>query len=218
MNKNELKGKRFGKLVAVEAIYDREKKVTLWKCKCDCGNVCFVRANMLVHERTKSCGCLRKDSNIQNKTTHGMSKTGVYNAWHSMKARCYNPTNHNYSRYGGRGISVCKEWKDTFESFYKWAISNGYRQGLTLDRIDNDGNYCPGNCRWATTKMQNNNRGVSINITYKGKTQNLSEWCKELGLPYIRIWQRLNVYGFTFEEAITEPTHQRSGKRKKERE
>lgn len=216
MKKNELSGQRFGKLVAISSYYDSTRKITLWECKCDCGNTCFVRANRLVHGRTRSCGCLRKDSNIKNKTTHGKTNTRIYNAWHSMKARCYNPTNHNYSHYGDRGISVCDEWKNSFEPFYEWAISNGYQDGLSLDRIDNDGNYCPNNCRWVTTKVQNNNRSVSINISYNGKTQNLSDWCKELNLPYSRIYQRLSKYEFTFEEAITEPTHLRSGKRRKE--
>lgn len=217
MKKKDLTGQRFGKLVAVKSVYDRDKKVTLWECKCDCGNTCFVRANRLAHERTKSCGCLRIDSNKQKNTTHGMSKTNIYYAWHSMKARCYNPTDHNYSRYGNRGITVCDEWRNSFESFLRWATSNGYHEGLTLDRIDNDGNYCPNNCRWVTTSVQNNNRSVSINITYNGKTQNLSEWCKELNLPYMRIWERICSYGFTFEEAIAEPLYGRCGKQKKEK-
>lgn len=216
MKKNDLTGRRFGKLVAISSIYDREKKLTLWKCQCDCGNICFVRANSLVHGRTNSCGCLRKDSNIKKNTTHGLSKTSLYYAWHSMKARCYNANDHNYPRYGKRGITVCDEWKNSFENFRDWAMLNGYKNGLSLDRIDNDGNYCPNNCRWTTTKVQNNNRGVSINITYNGKTQNLSEWCNELNLPYMRIYQRIIKYGFSFEDAITEPTHKRSGKRKKE--
>ena len=215
MKKNDLSGKRFGKLVAVSSFYDKEKKITLWECRCDCGNVCLVRANRLVHNRTMSCGCLRSESNRQKKTTHGMSKTRLYNAWHSMKARCYNPTNHNYIHYGNRGIVVCDEWKNSFEEFYKWAVSNGYQDGLTLDRIDNDKYYGPDNCRWTTMKVQNNNRRVSINITYNGKTQNLSEWCEELNLPYIRIYQRIVKYGYTFHEAINEPLHKRSGKRKR---
>lgn len=214
MKRNDLTGQRFGKLIAESCCYDREKKIMFWKCRCDCGKYCFVRAHMLVHKKTNSCGCLRKESNTQKKTTHGMSKTSIYGTWNAMKGRCYNGANHNYNRYGKRGIIVCDEWKNSFESFYEWAINNGYKKGLSLDRIDNNGNYCPTNCRWVSTNVQNNNRGVSINITYNGKTQNLAEWCKELNLPYIRIWQRLNVYGFTFEEAITEPTHKRSGKRK----
>lgn len=217
MKRNDLTGQRFGKLVAVNSIYDRERRLTLWECKCDCGNMCLIRANSLSHGRVMSCGCLRKDSNKQNKTTHGMSRTRIYNTWHSMKARCYNPTSHNYGYYGKRGICVCDEWRTSFEKFYAWAIHNGYRADLTLDRIDSNGNYCPENCRWVTTRVQNNNRRVSLNITYNGRTQNLSDWCKELNLPYIRIYQRIVKYGYTFEDAITEPTHNRIRKQYKEK-
>ena len=213
MKKIDLTGKRFGKLVAVKSYYDQEKKVTFWECQCDCGNVCNVRANRLMHGRTKSCGCLKKENHVK---THGMTKTRIYNIWRGMKKRCYDLTNHNYLYYGKRGITVCDEWRDSFDSFYCWAKHNGYQEQLSLDRIDNNGNYCPENCRWVSVKEQNNNRSVSINITYNGKTQNLSEWCKELNLPYIRIYQRIIKYGYTFEEAITEPSHNRSGKKRKE--
>lgn len=203
----DLTGKRFGKLTAINSHYDKEKKVTFWECKCDCGNVTFVRANSLVHERTKSCGCLRTESNMQKKTTHGLSGTPLYTAWYAMKKRCNNPGNHNYDRYGGRGISVCNEWIDSFEAFSDWALSNGYREGLSIDRIDNDGDYSPENCRWVDIKTQNNNRGVSLMFTYNGKTQNLSSWCEELGVPYFRTWQRIVQYGYTFEQAISLPLH-----------
>lgn len=215
MKKNDLAGKRFGKLVAIKSTYNQEKKITLWECKCDCGNVCHVRANRLLHGRTKSCGCLRGEVNRQKNTTHGMSETQLYNKWHSMKARCLNKNNHNYSHYGMRGITVCYEWLQSFESFFDWAVSSGYKEDLTLDRIDNNGNYCPENCRWVTTSVQNNNRNVSLNITYNGNTKNLSEWCRELNLPYIRVYQRIIKYGYSFEEAITLPPHAMSGKRKK---
>lgn len=214
MKLDDITGKRYGKLVALKNQYDPNKKVTFWECKCDCGKTVLVRANSLKHNRVKSCGCLRKESNARTKTTHGMSKTRLYTAWHTMKGRCLNENDKHYPRYGGRGIKVCEEWKESFENFKNWAIRNGYKDDLTLDRINNDGDYCPNNCRWTSQKTQNNNRGVSINITYKGKTQNLSEWCKELNIPYLRVWQRIKKYGFTFEEAITEPSHYRSGKRK----
>lgn len=210
----DLTGKRFGKLVAMARHYDKEKKVTLWTCKCDCGNIAVVRANRLVHGRTKSCGCLRVESNLENKTTHGLSDTHLYAVWNGMKGRCYNPNNHNYKRYGARGISVCDEWKDSFERFCDWALRTGYKDGMSIDRIDNDGNYCPSNCRWADTKTQNNNRGVSLMYTYNGKTQNLSTWCEELGLPYFRTWQRIVQYGYSFEQAISLPKHKQRKKQK----
>lgn len=210
----DLTGQRFGKLVVIQRHIDPSKKYTLWECKCDCGNEAIVRANRLMHGRTQSCGCLRAESNYKKKTTHGQSGTNLYAVWNSMKGRCYNRNNINYKRYGGRGITVCDEWRYSFESFLAWSVSTGYVDGLTLDRIDNNGIYSPDNCRWVTTAVQNNNRNVSINITYNGKTQNLSEWCKELHLPYLRVWQRITKYGFTFEEAISEPCHKRSGKKK----
>lgn len=216
MKYDDLTGKRFGKLVAMNRIYDPVKKITLWECKCDCGNIAIVRANRLKHGRTKSCGCLRKDSNVLLKTTHGMSYSHLYNTWHSIKGRCYNKNYRNYHYYGARGISMCEEWKNSFEAFSEWSYSNGYEEGLSIDRINNDGNYCPENCRWVSLEEQNNNRRVSINITYNGKTQNLAEWCRQLNIPYIRVWQRIVKYGYTFEEAINEPSHNRSGKSKKE--
>lgn len=201
----DLTGERYGKLTALESHYDRQRRATMWKCKCDCGNIVYVRANSLRHGRAKSCGCLRAESNIQKKTTHGLAGTHLYAAWSSMKARCYNSNSHNYARYGARGIEVCDEWKNSFEEFGKWALAHGYQDGLSIDRIDNDGNYCPDNCRWVDTKAQNNNRGVSLMFTYNGKTQNLSLWCEELGIPYYRTWQRIHQYGYTFEQAIALP-------------
>ena len=217
MRYTDLTGQRFGKLVAEKRYYDAERKITFWRCKCDCGAEAMVRANSLKHGRTKSCGCLRRDSNNTKKTTHGLSKTRIYNTWHAMKGRCKLESNANYPRYGGRGISVCKEWNDSFDEFYKWAMANGYQDGLSLDRIDNNGNYCPSNCRWVTRDVQNNNREVSRNITYNGETKNLAEWCREFGLPYLRIWERIYLYGYTFEEAIKEPAYNRCGKQQKEK-
>jgi hypothetical protein len=210
----DLTGKRFGKLVAMEHCYDKERRITLWKCKCDCGNTVAVRASQLVHGRSKSCGCLRAESNLEHKTTHGRSGTSLYAVWNGMKGRCYNPNNHNYARYGARGICVCDEWKASFEEFYMWAMNNGYEDGMSIDRIDNNGNYCPDNCRWADIKTQNNNRRISLMYTYNGKTQNLSSWCEELGLPYLRTWQRIVQYGYSFEEAILLPKNKQRKKPK----
>ena len=136
--------------------------------------------------------------------THGKSKTRIYNTWQNMKKRCNSPTNKFYYRYGGRGITYCSEWEN-FEPFYEWAMNNGYQENLTIDRIDVDGNYCPENCRWATKKEQNNNTRRNRLLTYMGRTQNLGQWCEELGLSRRRVTYRLNC-GLTVEEAFNMPS------------
>lgn len=208
----DLTGQRFGKLVALTRHYDSQKQITLWECQCDCGNTISVRASSLVHERVKSCGCLRAESNRSQKTTHGLSKTTLYATWNSMKGRCYNPNNHNFKRYGERGITVCDEWKKSFRAFNEWAYANGYQPGLSIDRIDNNGNYTPDNCRWVNVQTQNNNREVSLNFTYNGETKNLAEWCEEFEIPYLRTWQRITKYGYSFEEAIKLPKNKQHKK------
>lgn len=159
----DITDERFGSLTVLNLDYKKKNKWgsrTYWLCKCDCGNEKSVRKDHLTSGGTKSCGCLEEQNleNMKFKPTHGQSKTRLYYVWNSMRMRCKNPNSSNYSNYGGRGIDVCKEWNDSFEPFYKWAIENGYKEGLTIDRINNDGNYEPGNCRWATHKEQAANK------------------------------------------------------------
>jgi hypothetical protein len=125
--------------------------------------------------------------------------------YYGMRQRCEYPKHKNFDRYGGRGIKVCEEWKTGWRDFYKWAISNGYADNLTLDRIDNDGDYCPENCRWVTRTQQANNTSRNVLITYNGKTQNLSEWVKELGIRRSLIKYRMSC-GMSFEDAIKTPS------------
>jgi hypothetical protein len=119
-----------------------------------------------------------------------------------MKTRCYNPASDAYDRYGGRGIKVCEDWKNSFVSFFDWAMSNGYADNLTLDRINNDGNYSPDNCRWSTKQEQNNNRRCNRMITYNGKTQNVAQWARELGIKRVTLQNRLNR-GWSVEKALS---------------
>lgn len=179
----DLTGQRFNKLVVLERVDTvNSEHGAVWNCICDCGNKTVVSGQNLKNGNTKSCGCLRhKGSN--NK--HGMTHTRIYGIYCAMKARCYYNKHKSYDRYGGRGIIVCDTWlnkNDGFQNFYNWSINNGYQDNLTIDRVDNNKNYSPDNCKWTTLKEQNNNRNNTVKLTYNGKTQSLEEWADELGV------------------------------------
>lgn len=135
-----------------------------------------------------------------------VSKTRLYRAWLNMKHRCLNEKRRDYQWYGARGITVCQEWRDSYPAFEAWALANGYREDLTLDRIETDGHYCPENCRWATRKTQANNRRSTRYLTLDGRTQSIQMWADELGMDKTTLWRRLNNK-WTVERALTEPVH-----------
>jgi hypothetical protein len=174
--KNDLTGQRFGRLVVIEYagshVSKNNSRTTMWKCKCDCGNIKDVSSVNLRYGTTRSCGCLHKEQLAALNRTHGLSgkKTRLYTIWKNMRRRCSNPNDKSYKNYGGRGISVCEEWDKNFEAFYKWSIENGYKEDiaesnrnrLSIDRINNDGNYEPSNCRWTNDYVQSSNKRTSL--------------------------------------------------------
>ncbi len=158
----DLTGQRFGRLTVVQRAGTSKQGRALWLCRCTCGKETVVLSSSLRRGATQSCGCIHSEMlhnriTAQN-TTHGGKGTRLYRIWHGMKQRCYNPKSDHYNLYGGRGISVCAEWLHDFATFQKWAVSHGYQDDLTIDRIDNDKGYSPDNCRWVTVKEQNNNK------------------------------------------------------------
>lgn len=189
----DLIGLRFERLTVIKQEGKYKNGARLWLCKCDCGNEKIVAGTHLVGGKIRSCGCLLKETTIARnkveKVKHGKRGTRLYIAWRNIKDRCLNPNEKAYPRYGGRGITICPEWME-FEPFYEWAITHGYADNLTIDRIDNDGNYEPGNCRWTTRKEQANNRRSNVKITFDGKTKTLAEWADYLQIPYSRIEHR----------------------------
>lgn len=189
----DITGQKFGKLTAIKRVSKIGEPVK-WECKCDCGNTCIVNKNNLGRS-TKSCGCLA------HKGTHELSKTRLYNIWLDMKQRCYNPNAKAYKNYGERGIEVCNEWKNDFAIFYNWAMDNGYDEILEIDRINNDQNYSPDNCRWITHQEQQLNKRSNRLVEYNGEVKPLKIWTDELNLDYHRVNVRL-LNGWNVEDAF----------------
>lgn len=202
----DLTGQRFGKLTVIcQAGLNKHNK-SLWNCKCDCGNETVTTTALLRSGKTKSCGCLHDEIFAKNRLKHfkhGQRQSRLYRIWAGMKQRCYNENVPKYQRYGGRGITVCPEWRDSFEAFRDWALANGYRDDLTLDREDNNGPYSPENCRWATNKEQTNNMSKSLFFELGGERRTLKEWASIYGLNYNTVYSRIYRNGWDFEKAIT---------------
>lgn len=186
----DLTGQRFGRLTVIERAENKGKCV-MWKCLCDCGNYTITNSYSLRSCATKSCGCLNSELAKQRKQKHKHCEERIYHIWKNMKQRCSNANFNAYTRYGGRGITVCDEWLNDFQAFYDWAMANGYKDGLTIDRINNNKGYSPDNCRWATPKEQANNRQSNHLVTFNGKTQTIAQWADELNMNYFALYSKL---------------------------
>jgi hypothetical protein len=196
----DLTGKKFNKLTVIEFI-GRKNNHSLFKCKCDCGNESIVYSNNLIRNHTTSCGCFNIYSTINRSTTHNLRKHPLYVSWIGMRNRCYYEKHNRFKNYGGKGIKVFENWKNDFLEFYNWAVNNGWEKGLSIDRIDNNLDYCPTNCKFSTSKEQSRNRTSNIKITVDGETKILIEWAESKNIHYETLRKRLKK-GWTDYEII----------------
>lgn len=205
-NFKDITGKKFGRLTVIEFSHRRKDKIH-YKCICDCGTEVKTRGASLKDGSTQSCGCLNKERTKKENTTHGLSGTTEYCIYQGAIQRCYNKNNPQYIDYGGRGITVCDEWLHSFETFLK-DMGNRPSKKHSIDRINNEGNYELGNCRWATSTEQAKNRRSNIMITYKGETLCMMDWSEKLDIKYITLHQRFKN-GWSTEKAFTQKVRTR---------
>lgn len=209
-----LTGNTFGRLKVLRLGGRSKSNQILWLCRCNCGKEILVQTCHLNSGHTKSCGCYRVEVARhfgEKNSSHGGHGTRLYNIWHGMKQRCYDKGCHSFPLYGGRGISVCDEWKHDFTSFRDWAICHGYSEELSIDRIDTNGNYSPENCKWSTQEEQQNNKKNNLLLTLDGETHTAPEWGRMLGIPVHVIYNRIR-YGWDVENILKRP--KRSYRRK----
>ncbi len=205
-------GQKFGRLTVVCFLYNREyvykntgrrRNFPYYLCKCDCGKEKIVAKDFLIRKKngTRSCGCKSKEFLVKMSLSHGQSNTRLFRIWAHIKDRCFNDKNDAYKNYGARGITVCEKWKKDFMSFYNWAMANGYKENLTIDRMDNNGNYDPSNCRWITVKEQHRNTRKNVYLSYNGETKCVAEWAEKLGISKETLYGRIKK-GWSVERTL----------------
>lgn len=217
----DMTGKQFGRWTVICFAGFNNSGAAMWQCVCECGTVRDVNGYTLRSGRSTCCGCKTYEA-IRNKQIvgyykHGGKKERLYGIWHGIKDRCNNINSPQYPRYGGRGITVCEEWQNNYESFREWAISTGYdpsakKYDCTLDRIDNNKGYSPDNCEWRNMKAQSNNRSTNHIIEYDGQSHTIQEWAEIIGINSDTLLKRIDNYGWTVERAITTPVRRRSNR------
>ena len=201
-----LVGKKFGRLLVIEKAESLNGH-TRWLCKCDCGKECVVHGTSLKTGNTTSCGCYKTENARKLYSGVRQNNKKLYGVWNGIKQRCTNENNKSYKNYGGRGIKMDDEWASNYESFYNWAMRSGYQDGMEIDRIDNDGNYCESNCRFVKRDIQANNKCNVKLYTINGVTKSLPQWCREYGQEYYLVRQRVYKLGWSIKDALTIPKH-----------
>jgi hypothetical protein len=190
-----------------------DRKPKHWLCRCDCGTERVIRQDHLASGASRSCGCLAWDTTISRSEVHGDAHRGKrafeYRVWVGIRKRCLNPNDNLYPHYGGRGIRICERWLNSYEAFLE-DVGRSPSEKLTLDRIDNDGDYEPGNVRWTTRTEQARNTRRNRRIEFRGEVRVLAEWAERLGIPYKVLHGRINKHGWSVERAFTSPYRRRS--------
>lgn len=197
----DLTGKPFGRLTVRKQIHGT--KYTSWECSCSCGQIIIATTNSLRSKKTKSCGCLRRELGAKMLTTHGMNNSPEHRAWRHMKERCCNPNTKDFKNYGGRGITICEEWRKSFMAFFNY-IGKKPHKNYSIDRINNNGNYEPGNTKWSDKKTQANNSRRNYHITIDGVTKNIAQWADEKSISRFTICNRLHM-GWSPEKSVLHP-------------
>lgn len=204
----DITGQRFGRLVALGPVSHTKQGKMKWLFQCDCGNTSVTSLDALRNGNTQSCGCLKVELTPLVWRTHGMSDHPLYETWCGMIKRCTNPNDRKYSYYGGRGVTVYDEWRNSFESFHTYVSQLPYYgiAGYTLDRIDTNRGYEPGNIQWSSRKSQTRNRRNTLMLTFRGKEQPLATWAEELNIPYGTLKNRVQR-GWSTERVLLTPVH-----------
>jgi hypothetical protein len=207
-------GERIGKLLIIEEaepVFSGKQKYRTYLCSCDCGNKKIIRKVHLQRQSTKSCGCTVKENAVLRNTSHGFSNSLLWEVWKGMNSRCNNPANQSYRHYGGKGVQVSERWKQRFDGveigFMNFSndVLSTYREGLEIERIDNNKNYEPSNCTWASRKDQILNRSITRFLEFQGKILCLSDWAELLGINKNTLFSRIDVLGWSVEKAFTTP-------------
>ena len=206
-------GQTYGRLTILGERFhtrnDSGAKTTRVVCECSCGRIIVGKADQIRIGKVQSCGCFSSELTAASHRTHGFYETNnrIFHVWKGVIARCYNPKSVRYKDWGGRGISVCEEWRHNPVAFVEWAMSNGWKPGLEIDRIDNDGNYCPENCHFVTASQNSSNRRTAFLVTAWGETKNSKTWARDhrAQASYLCIWKRIKT-GWNPEDAISTPS------------